>query len=485
MVSATLPFAPVLVTVPSCPSPAALEPPASLPSRWFTPCNLPESAHCDSGANHTATWPAHPVLLAARGWGAGRARGSGCTPAPALALSHVAPHVRAERQDPAASGCPRSISAVRQSSPSHPPLGTWHWVPQWQQVAGKGLKTHYRYHPMGALNAGADAGPHPRCLPKPQRLAMQGDSLWQSSLHAVLGAGMTRVGDPSPYTVPGKESASPKGQAACLDSPSVSVWHHPRHLSSAGRDAQPRGRLEATGPHAGSRLSSPFFHSSPFWGDGGLQSPHICRQRAQTAHLGVPCAPYLLPIEGSCTLSAPWIGCSVSQHIHFPGCLEMLQQGWPGHPPKHPISPWPDPTYTRESWEHGRMWSSRLGWVSRALTVGRDELGPPGQVKVAAWVTSVTGNWRGDRGGQLQAALWRSSRAWGGRVRGSWVSKAGRQEPWLGPGSARRAALCSAPSNKQAEGPPPRERGLLEVSGAAIRAFPRLSCYLSFSASPS
>lgn len=74
---------------------------------------------------------------------------------------------------------------MRQSSPPHPPLGTWHWVPQWQQVAGKGLKTHYRYHPTGALNAGADAGPHPRCLPKPQRLAMQGDSLWQSSLHAV------------------------------------------------------------------------------------------------------------------------------------------------------------------------------------------------------------------------------------------------------------------------------------------------------------
>lgn len=230
---------------------------------------------------------------------------------------------------------------------------------------------------------------------------------------------------------------------------------------------------------------SPFFHSSAFWGDGGLQSPHICRQRPQTAHLGVPCAPYLLPIEGSCTLSAPWIGCSVSQHIHSPGCLEMLQQGWSGHPPKHPICPWPDPAYTRESWEQGRMWSSRLGWVSRALTVGRDELDPPGQVKVAAWVTSVTGNWRGDRGGQLQAALRRSSRAWGERVRGSWVSKIGRQEPWLGPSSASRAALCSAPSNKQAEGPPPRERGLLEVSGAAIQAFPWLSCYLSFSASPS
>lgn len=61
----------------------------------------------DSGANFTATRPARPVLLSAQGWGAGRAQGSGCTPAPVLSLSHTAPRVRVERQDPSASSHPQ------------------------------------------------------------------------------------------------------------------------------------------------------------------------------------------------------------------------------------------------------------------------------------------------------------------------------------------------------------------------------------------
>lgn len=61
----------------------------------------------DSGANLTATRPARPVLLSAQGWGAGRAQGSGYTPAPVLSLSHSGLHIRVERQDPSASSHPQ------------------------------------------------------------------------------------------------------------------------------------------------------------------------------------------------------------------------------------------------------------------------------------------------------------------------------------------------------------------------------------------
>lgn len=54
---------------------------------------------------------------------------------------------------------------MRQSSPPHPLPSTQQWVPQWQQGAGKWLKSHCGYHPAGSSNARAGADPHPRCLP--------------------------------------------------------------------------------------------------------------------------------------------------------------------------------------------------------------------------------------------------------------------------------------------------------------------------------
>lgn len=98
---------------------------------------------------------------------------------------------------------------------------------------------------------------------------------------------------------------------------------------------------------------------------------------------GGPCTPHLLPVEGSCPLSAPCFGCPRSQRIPLSGSLEMLQQGWPGHPPQHPSSPCQrQPHRTSGSQEQGRAGARGLGWDSRAPTVGRDEPDPPRQVKV-------------------------------------------------------------------------------------------------------
>lgn len=64
---ATLPLMAAFVRAPSCPGTVVPEPPALLPSRCLSPCDLPASAGRDSGAARTATRLAPPVLTA-RGW---------------------------------------------------------------------------------------------------------------------------------------------------------------------------------------------------------------------------------------------------------------------------------------------------------------------------------------------------------------------------------------------------------------------------------
>lgn len=97
-------FAAALVTVRNCPSPAAPEPPASLSSR---PATCPSLLAVTQ--DPTSRPPGRPGQSSwlPRGWGAGRPRGGGCTPAPTPSLGRAAPRVRAERQDPSASSFPR------------------------------------------------------------------------------------------------------------------------------------------------------------------------------------------------------------------------------------------------------------------------------------------------------------------------------------------------------------------------------------------
>lgn len=71
---------------------------------------------------------------------------------------------------------------------------------------------------------------------------------------------------------------------------------------------------------------------------------------------------------------------------------------------------------------------------------------------MTAWVTSVTGSWRGEGGKQLQAAPWREQQSLEKEhQRSPWRAGLGRQEHWPGPSSCSQAALSSIPSNEQAE----------------------------------
>lgn len=75
---------------------------------------------------------------------------------------------------------------------------------------------------------------------------------------------------------------------------------------------------------------------------------------------------------------------------------------------------------------------------------------------MGAWVTSVTGTWSGDRGGQLLTAPWGEKQSLErDSQRPPRTAGLSRQEPWLGPSSASRVDPCSVPCSEQAEGPQP------------------------------
>lgn len=71
----------------------------------------------------------------------------------------------------------------------------------------------------------------------------------------------------------------------------------------------------------------------------------------------------------------------------LPGCLEMLEQGWPRHLPQHPFSPCQSqplrtPGIGESPRNRAELGAAGLQWASRAPMAGRDELDPPGQVRV-------------------------------------------------------------------------------------------------------
>lgn len=155
----TLPFAAALVTMPNFPSPAALEPPASLPSRWLTPHDLPEFARCDSGpTTRSLVWPGQSSQLP----GTGALAEPGAVGACQRQHEHSAtlPSCQGGKAGPGASGHPwehpcSEADLSSSSSSQHPAEGA-------SITAGckEGVEALLR-----VPSHGAGAGPHARCLP--------------------------------------------------------------------------------------------------------------------------------------------------------------------------------------------------------------------------------------------------------------------------------------------------------------------------------